>query len=148
MDPLSGLSVAAAVVQFVDFGCRVLSSAYEIKHSTGGTVSGYRDIGVTTNSLVKLSKSLNESLIQGKSGRNLTANDIEIGKIAHECSLVGSKLLKVLDNRTVSNPGKWESFRLALVSQWGVDEVDSLENQLLRFKQDLVPLLLGSLRYF
>lgn len=39
MDPLSALSVAAAVVQFVDYGTRLVSKTRELYKSTQGALT-------------------------------------------------------------------------------------------------------------
>lgn len=145
MEPLSGLAVATATVQFVDFTAKIISRTHAIKTSSG-VVPGYEDIATTTNSLVKLSSRLDESINQQRPVEGVTQNDAEVLRIANECSLIGGKLLQVLDEKRIKDPGKWDSFRLALSSYWDSREVDSLEKKLLRLRQDLTPVLLASLR--
>lgn len=145
MDPISGLSIATATVQFVDFACKLVSRAHHIKTSAG-EVPGYKDIATSTKNIVQLSATLNDSIEQQSIGDLVTTNDAEILKIANECGLIGKQLLIVLDKKSSKNPGKWDSFRLALISFWDADEVDALEQRLLRYRQDLIPLLLISLR--
>jgi hypothetical protein len=54
MDPLSALSVAAAVVQFVGFGTRVLSNARHIYESSSGQTSTNLELSTVANDLSRL----------------------------------------------------------------------------------------------
>lgn len=44
MDPLSALSLAACIAQFIDFGLRLVSDAYEIGKSATGTTKRTDDL--------------------------------------------------------------------------------------------------------
>ncbi|RYP86149.1 hypothetical protein DL770_004948 [Monosporascus sp. CRB-9-2] len=83
MEPLSALSVAAAIAQFVDYSIKLVVSARDIHRSTGGILSEYADLDTTTTSLLKLCKNLDESLMQGGADGCLTSNDFEVHKIAN-----------------------------------------------------------------
>ncbi|RFU34867.1 hypothetical protein B7463_g1457, partial [Scytalidium lignicola] len=147
MDPLSALSVAAAAAQFLDFGIKLVISARDIHNSTGGILSEYADLDKSTTSLVKLCNNLDGSLRQENTDRPLTPNDIEVRKIANECRRIGTELLAVLKELSISrNLKKWESLRLAISAQLERRHIESLVSQLQKLRQDLVPFLLGSLR--
>jgi hypothetical protein len=51
MDPLSALSLAGSIVQFVDFGIKLLSGAGELYRSHTGTLKINDQIELTTNDL-------------------------------------------------------------------------------------------------
>jgi len=56
MDPVSTLSLAAAIVQFVDFGCRVLDKSQEIYKSASGNLAE----NIETQSVTEQLKTLTE----------------------------------------------------------------------------------------
>lgn len=53
MEPLSALSLAAAIVQFVDFSSKILVTGYESYHSTHGTTQEQFDLEELTQNLFK-----------------------------------------------------------------------------------------------
>ena len=58
MEPLSALSVAAAVVQFVDFGSSLVSKSREIYKSSQGASIGQAESEIATKRLVDLNERL------------------------------------------------------------------------------------------
>lgn len=146
MDPTSGLSVATATVQFVDFGCKVLSTAYKIKASSG-VVPGYHDMATTTNNIMTLCKTLRESLDERQTKQAVVSKaDVQIANIAGECCVIADELLLVLEKKAMLNPGKWDSFRMALACHWSQNKVELLEKRLHNYRRDLDSFLLASLR--
>jgi hypothetical protein len=66
MDPLSALSVAAAVVQFVDFGTRVLSDARHIYESSSGQTSMNLELSTVANDLSRLIDDMESNVEKAK----------------------------------------------------------------------------------
>ena len=62
MDPLSALSVAAAVVQFVDFGIEILVKGKELYESANGALSENIPIQAASERLQSLAGDLQTSL--------------------------------------------------------------------------------------
>jgi hypothetical protein len=58
MDPLSALGVAAAVVEFVDFGAEIISTAREICESSVGATKRNSTYEITVSEFEQLSKKL------------------------------------------------------------------------------------------
>ena len=63
MDPLSALSVAAAVVQFVDYSSRMVSKSREIYKSADGALAENIDLEVASKCLQRLTEPLRGSQI-------------------------------------------------------------------------------------
>jgi hypothetical protein len=138
LDPLTALSVAGTVVQFVDFSCKLLSHAYEIHESTSGITSVNKELErVTSNlseQLVKLSRPLS---VDGVSGC-LTADEARLEMLCSECGDIGRELLQKL--RRLKGKGKrnaWESFSKAIQAAWNKNEIDALVQRLRNFKDAL-----------
>jgi hypothetical protein len=148
MNPLSALSVAAAVVQIVDFGSKLISSSREIYESIDGAVLENSEVEQMANSLLKLTHNLDTSLNQNKLDRELSLNDLNVEHMARECRRLASDLLAALDKLKITDSHqKWRSIRQALVVVWNKERIETLERRLERFRQQLVPTILASLRY-
>ena len=61
MDPLPALSVAGNIIQFIDFGVRLLSKARELYKSPDGTLAVHDEITLITADLKALMKKLRQS---------------------------------------------------------------------------------------
>jgi hypothetical protein len=65
MDPLSALSLAGNIVQFVDFGLKLLSGAVELYKSPSGTLAAHHELELVTTDLSALVIKLRQSFDQG-----------------------------------------------------------------------------------
>lgn len=54
MDPLSGLAVGAAVIQFVDFGTRLLKGTHGVYNSTSGQSAELIELSTISTDLTQL----------------------------------------------------------------------------------------------
>lgn len=52
LDPFTALSLAASVVQFIDFGVRLLTDSAELYHT--GTLLQHEDLEIITSDLVEV----------------------------------------------------------------------------------------------
>ncbi len=62
LDPLSALSVAAAVVQFVDFSAKIVSKGKQLYKSPGGVLRENEQTETVTKRLQNLAQNLKTSL--------------------------------------------------------------------------------------
>jgi len=76
MDPLTALSISAAVVQFCDFGYRLLKNAHEISKSASGEVTEYIELSAVSCDLTALVDDVECKLGQYKSMSGETAQHI------------------------------------------------------------------------
>jgi len=147
MDPLSAGSVAALVIQVVDFGGKLISKTVEISRSTSGLSIGNSDLEKITTDLKEVSKSLKKSLENELNGRSLTTDELAERKLGEECQTVASELLSVLQRLNLTGKqNKWRSFRQALLSVLNETRIADLEKRLDRFRQELILRMLASLR--
>lgn len=149
MDPLSALSVAASVVQFIDFASTLVSSTYKIYKSTTGDTKEKLDLKVVTSSLKSLSNDLRLSLDQDTSeGKELSKVDTEINTLCASCSDIADELILALEKLNVQKEHDiWQSVRTALQSVWGRKEVDTLVKRLESFRSQISLHINASLRY-
>ena len=59
---MSGLAIACAVAQFVDFGTEVLSKGYKISKSVDGATKSNVDVEAITSDIENLSEKMSKSL--------------------------------------------------------------------------------------
>ncbi len=151
MDPISTFSLAASVVQLIDFTETPLSGTYELYRSartTGDTKINFNLMAVTTN-LKTLNDDLQLSLRQATSdSKTSSKHEVEIGKICEECSKVAEQLISKLEKLKVKKQHDlWESFRKALQTVWSKRELESLEKRLETFRMQISLQINTSLRY-
>ena len=153
MDPLSALSVAAAVLQFVDFGTRLLSTSYEIYKSPFGETAKEVELSTVTNDLAGLVAHVKDAVEVSKAEYHYrSVAETQLVGISQECEEIVAQFRKALDifkgreiNRVSQgkqNNGRRSSLsltrgapRAALASIWNASKVDAMINRLENLKR-------------
>jgi hypothetical protein len=153
LDPLSALSIAATVIQFVDFASKIVSKGKHIYKSTDGVI---RENGETETVTLRLRDMANDVLQQSKPLEYLDGLDVEelsqdhrLQNICRECSRVSEELLLHLGSLKVpkgTEHRKWKSFRQALKSVWSKQELDAVAKRLDILRNELDTQILVLLR--
>ncbi|KAK3985883.1 hypothetical protein QBC44DRAFT_403817 [Cladorrhinum sp. PSN332] len=97
MEPLTALGLAAAVVQFADFGVRLLSGTVRVYHSTTGQKSEHVVLATISWDLNELAKSIeikSKSLIQHT--KPLTPTEETLLRISKQCQDTTARLNNLL----------------------------------------------------
>lgn len=158
MDPFSALSIATAVVQFLDFTSKLIvgtHKAYPGKNSAGGE-SLTIIIKSFESFLGDLEKSLRISKVLPAS-----RSDEDILLLGQKCNETGKHILgtlKTIDKLSESknvkniftrNPSRmvFSSLKAALLTLWKQPEIDQLCKDVESFKSQIELLMIGSLRY-
>lgn len=127
LDPLSAASLAAAILQFVDFGSKIIVSGYETYRSTQGATKENVDLEHLTQKLYKFQDQLSTS------SSKLVHSDQELQKLAQKCSYIAGDLLVLLDSLKVKEKGlvrTWEALRQSCRLVWKKDEIAKKEKLL------------------
>lgn len=151
LDPLSAVSLASAIVQFVDFSTRLVSHASEIKEHGKPVESA--DLELRARQLQALSQKLALKLprnsaprptASGAGGRN--KQDDTILTIARSCEEIANELVSDLNKvqRKYANKA-FKNFRAALAHVWREGYISALEAKLERYKSDLLTHLMVEL---
>ncbi|KAN0108768.1 hypothetical protein V8E51_008510 [Hyaloscypha variabilis] len=138
MDPLTALSVAASVVQFVSYGSELVSKSRELYKSAHGTLTENAEIEEASKRLQEMTAPL-----QGIQGDQI------LEQICSGCVEVSRELVQRLDNLKVPEDHrhkKWKSFRQALKSVIGKSKIDEIEGRLHGFRMELDTHVLLGLR--
>ena len=144
-EAVAALSIAANVVQFIDFSGKILSEGYRLHKSKRVSSSKNEELENIALDLQKLRDELQSQ--QEEKGQTLTPNDIQLQRIANQCRGVCLELLGALETlKVVDKPGKWESFRAALKTVWAESKIKSLQDRLDEARQELIVRILVSFR--
>ncbi|KAH8591608.1 hypothetical protein B0O99DRAFT_267301 [Bisporella sp. PMI_857] len=141
MDPLTALSAAAAIVQFVDYGISVVSKTAKLYTSSTGALVENAELQEASERLVDLSRSL-------KASTNEQENKA-IQNICDSCMALSDDLISKLAKLRLmgSQKGrKWHSFRQALKSVYSKTEINEISHRLESFRTELTMHILLTLR--
>ena len=142
---MAALSVAANLVQFIDFSGKILSEGYRLHKSKRVGPSKNEEIENIALDLQKLHVELQSG--EDETGLVPTPNDIQLQRLAGQCRGICIELLAALEKlKVVDNPGKWESFRAALITVWAESKIKSLQDRLDEARQELIVRILMSFR--
>ncbi|KAI9772557.1 MAG: hypothetical protein M1840_000762, partial [Geoglossum simile] len=130
MEVLTAIGLVGNIIQFVDFGGKLISKTAEIQKSGIGALVENINIETATNDLVLLSTKLHDSAN--------SAGDTALRDLCQSCDTVATELLTVLRSVKVhGEQNKWKSFRKALRSVWSKEDIALLEQRLARFRDEL-----------
>lgn len=147
MDPLSGLAVACAVTQFVDFGAKVLSKGLEISKSLNGASESNTDVEAITSDIENLSERISKSLPPQSISVSASQNDVALTKICQGCQDIAAILLARLKTlKAQKHAGKWEVFSKAFWSTWSEKEIKEMSERLETYRRQLNSHILVDLR--
>lgn len=95
MDPLTALSVAGTIVQFVDFGSKLLSAAQDLYKSTSGSLTVNDEIELITSDLLAVTLKLRPDPKLGH----------EFQRICDEAARLAQEMLGRLDKLKMGTKG-------------------------------------------
>ncbi|KAF7894661.1 uncharacterized protein EAF01_010111 [Botrytis porri] len=147
MDPVSAISLAAAIAQFIDYSCKIVCKSKEIYNSTSGLTTEHNRTETATLRLEELTQSLNFPSKRANSGSSIVHSRLQT--IIQECIIVSDTLVNRLNRLkapTRSQCPKWKSFRMALKSVWSKHEIDEFALRLRDLRKELDTELLLILR--
>ncbi|KAL9620719.1 MAG: hypothetical protein Q9160_004732 [Pyrenula sp. 1 TL-2023] len=139
LDPMSALSCATAVIQFVGFGTKLLSKSKEIYQSTDGILEEQAEQAVISSRLSELSRRLSSSLSQNLTARGLSPAEEALQDATNRCQNVAEDFAWAIDKLRISGKTrKWRSFQQALKGLWSKEETEQRMALLDRLQQDVV----------
>lgn len=152
MDPLSALSVAAAVIQFIDYSTRIVSKGKELYKSADGALAENIELETASVRLQNLSRTLKDSLRANQQAPKegvASKSDGALETICEACVTVSKELVDKLENLKVPeghSHKKWKSFRQALKTVWTKEKIEEVAQRLAKLRADLDTNVLLSIR--
>lgn len=130
VDPLSALSLAGNIIQFIDFGCKLISESREICRS--GVPAQYVDLQIIAESLGDLSRSLLPTSPSEDDLATPKPQGEALERIAASCRGVADEILSTLNKLRLGDGlhGRWQSFCQALKVVWKKDRIEALRSRL------------------
>lgn len=147
MDPLTALSLASSIVQFVDFGSELVDKGYRRYKSADGSLVEDVNTETAVHHLVYLVSKLQHpsELNDAEPGQ---VEDQAFRALCTKCQLIGEELLSCLKSARVEGKHrKWQSFRQALRSVSTEEKLNKFEARLSAVKDELEFHILVDLRY-
>ncbi|PMD21752.1 hypothetical protein NA56DRAFT_748726 [Hyaloscypha hepaticicola] len=134
MDPLTVISLVGNIVQFVDFGSKLLSNAIELYWSPIGNLAGHHQLELVTTDLHALISKLRQSFHpeNDRSSEESEAQRKCFEAICDEAAKVAEELATRLDKLKVKDGRlrKWHSLQHAVEAAWSRNELVDLKKQL------------------
>jgi hypothetical protein len=154
LDPLTALSLASSVVQFVDFGAKLISDGVELYEK--GALSNHdelkqasRDLIYLTGELMSPSQATRSGFQSGPKDERLPKEELGLQQLASSCRELGSELISILEGlEAQESQNGLESFRKAIRSSWKKGKIKDVETRLKRLQDQLGTHLLFLLRYY
>lgn len=139
MDPLTALSLVGNVIQFVDFGLEILSTARGLQKSAEGAVPENVDTEIVVKDLQVWNARLKDSA-------GPTSNEA-LSLMSQRCEEVADELLIFLEKlKSTGKKTRWKSVRSALESAWKKEKVDEMRKRLEGFRDEINLHILVDLR--
>jgi hypothetical protein len=147
MEALAAVSIAGNIVQFVEFGLRVLCKTREIYRSTDDCLAENQDLEIVTNDLVILQRKLQASRNSTNNPDSMPEHDKDLESLNHACAELAGNLLEKLNMAKAQGRfRRWKSLRQAVKSVWSKSEVDAMARRLESFRSQLQMRILISLK--
>jgi hypothetical protein len=144
LDPLTALGLAGNIVQFVDFGFKLVSDSIETYRSVDGGLSTNVELGSITEDLSLVAGNLGS---MNEVGNRFSKDERALIKLSDQCKALADKLLDVLHGLAVTGSHKkWKSVRQALRSVWKDGEIQDVRRRLNDFRSQLTLRLVAILR--
>jgi hypothetical protein len=148
LDPMTALSLAGNIVQFVDFSCTVISRSKELSNSVHGTTQYTLNYEIVTRDLLKVSENLQDGVATASVDSSKNEADQALEDICNGCIFLSEKMLRRLEYLKVQNDaGRRTIFGRALKSVWSQRELEEMARQLATYRQQLELHVLLSFRW-
>lgn len=144
IDPLSALGLASNILQFVEFGCKLVSDGYELHEN--GSLSGVDELELVTKDLICLAKDLT-AVNPPQSKTSPSADGDGLQQLAASCKSIADELIHVLSSLKPRNSHNGiESFRAAFRKARKKGAIENLEKRLEKIQNQLNIRLIAMLR--
>ena len=146
MDPVTGVGLAASVIQLLTFGIDAVKTCQEVYQK--GSISDYSNLDYITDHLAGLTASLQQSLQSPDIGSGaLTREERDLVELARKCEDCTKILQKELDKlQTRPRASTRKAVRLAARAIWKKGTIDKINQQLQAYQSTLETSLLSRLR--
>ncbi|KAE9370087.1 hypothetical protein N431DRAFT_411184 [Stipitochalara longipes BDJ] len=146
-EAIGALSLAANIVQFIDFGGKVLSGS--LKLHKNGWLSETNDTKIITKSLQQSIEMLNQPLKQSDSTSEvkISQTEADLRNLATHCIEIANELIRAITKVELQGKrGKWDSFQAALKHVLAEEKIEKIRQRLDNFRQEIIVHILACFR--
>jgi len=144
MDPFAAIGLASAIVQFVDFSCKLISEGQELYRSADGALKRNIELTEITTDL----KSVTEPLAVMQPAPT-SPDEVALQSLAVSCRDESKKLLKILENLEIPKDTQrktWHVIRQTLQSAKKRERIGEIETRLEKLRGQFNTRLLSIMR--
>ena len=124
LESLAALGIAANIIQFVEFGCKLFSQSRALYKASDERVEESVELEIISKALKRLS---NDLLATPSSTMPQSQAEADLLPLAKRCQAIADELLVALNKLQVNGgKGKWQCFRSALKRIWKSHEIDNM----------------------
>lgn len=146
-DPFTSLSIASAIVQFVDFGSKLLVEGYGVYKSAEGAPQD----DIDTQELAKDLETLCERLATSSPvfAAQYSRDEIQLQSVARKCQKMSGDLFELLGALKVTSQGLirgWDALRQAVKRTWKRGKIEKLQKELGNVRAQVTTHVLATIR--
>jgi hypothetical protein len=135
LEALVAVGLAGNIVQFVDFSCRLLSTATTIHRA--GAAQNVQDVDTVTQALRQWCEKISTARTTTAQQRVLEDHQ-SLLELAEKCQIAATQLLSATQALKAKHPGsKWSSFKSALATAWNEKEIKDMADRLESYRHQM-----------
>ena len=148
MDPFSAISLASAIVQFVDFSGKLISKSYQLYHSTNGALQENEELEKIISDVRSLNRGVISNVKSKDDKTSVSKDERSLEILAAECQKIADELLRVFGDLKVPQPHhKWSSINKAVATAWNKSKIEELTGRLKRLREQIDSRILDMMRF-
>jgi hypothetical protein len=145
MEPLSALAVACAVVQFVEFGSKLVGTGLKVYKSTDGAPEEVVEIGALAAHAEQLSKKLASSR-QTHLLNTGAQDEAKLRELASRSEKLANEIVAILSKIRGEPHKTWSAVRTSVQLKWNEGNIKILQARLDAVKSEISLQLLCMMR--
>ena len=131
LDPINAISLASSMVQFVQFGTKLVLEGLELYQSNDGALARNSELEAIVKDLNKRSEILSNA-------PQPSEDEVAMQRLAESSKKIADELLEQLSSlRTTESHKRLQSSRKALAAAWKRDKIADLERRLCRLQNQI-----------
>jgi hypothetical protein len=145
LNPLDAISLTSAIVQFVDFGSKLLLEGYGAYKDASGASEEHADITEATTYLQELAVHLGAS----SAGVANSKYDTALQSLTTDCEALSKELLHLLEELQVKGEGvqrTWDAVRKTIKGYSKKGKIERFERRLERIQRNMNGYLVGAIQ--
>jgi hypothetical protein len=146
LDPLTAISLAGNVAQFVDFSSKIVSRTRELTKSSHRATQEAYNAEILVRDLVRVTEKVKDGARAARAA-SLGEEDKALEDLCNGCIILSERMIKRLEKlKPEEGAGKRQAFLHALKSVWSQRELECEESQLATYRSQLEFRVLTSFR--